>query len=223
MLQGWNASGSSSVTPLRFVAHTDESGAARRRLALRDGVRLAGNLHTLGYFSADVCVGTPPKVFNLIVGACSARPKITTCRHHHNSRRCDLRARADTGSSLMAMPCQGCKQCGQHKAGARFDVQASSTGQTISCNARPDYVRCSSCTASECVTRRLYPSVCLAPQDAHACMHVCVCACVCVCVVCVVCACVCLYFLHLLRCASRTRSLTASCLVMQVRLLGLLR
>ena len=69
MLQGWPANMTASpVTPLHFIAHTDETGAARRRLALRDGVRLDGNLHTLGYFSADICVGTPPTTFNLIVG-----------------------------------------------------------------------------------------------------------------------------------------------------------
>ena len=58
------------VTQLHFrLADAPPGAVRRRRLALRDGVRLEGNLHTLGYFAADICVGTPPKVFNLIVGA----------------------------------------------------------------------------------------------------------------------------------------------------------
>lgn len=69
------------LTRLSFVGHADTDangtfvGSRRRRLALRDGVRLGGNLHTLGYFAADICVGTPPKVFNLIVGARCVRSR----------------------------------------------------------------------------------------------------------------------------------------------------
>ena len=94
----------SGVTPgysrLKFVPANASSGVAartHRRLMLRDGWRLEGNLHTLGYFSAEICVGTPPRTFDLI---------------------------ADTGSALMAMPCAGCSHCGHHKTGARFDVKA---------------------------------------------------------------------------------------------------
>ena len=63
---------SGTVTPLRFLGHAnttnDEFATRRRKLALHDGWGMEGNLHTLGYFSADVCVGTPPKTFNLIIG-----------------------------------------------------------------------------------------------------------------------------------------------------------
>lgn len=37
-------------TPLKFV-QPDRVDGARRRLALRDGWRVDGNLHTLGYFA----------------------------------------------------------------------------------------------------------------------------------------------------------------------------
>jgi hypothetical protein len=50
------------VTPLKFVGH----GTLRqreRRLKLSTGWRVEGNLHTLGYFAAEVCVGTPAKKF----------------------------------------------------------------------------------------------------------------------------------------------------------------
>ena len=39
------------VTPLRFKPHEPHADGSRRRLALRDGWRLDGNLHTLGYFA----------------------------------------------------------------------------------------------------------------------------------------------------------------------------
>ena len=61
-----------------------------------------GNMHTLGYFSADACVGTPPRKFDLIV---------------------------DTGSSLTAFPCSGCSHCGSHDGGNRFSEAASSTSE----------------------------------------------------------------------------------------------
>lgn len=103
----------SVITPLRFVA-ADPSGSRRRALVghrqrgrqLITGWEMHGNLHTLGYFSADLCVGTPPRSFDLIV---------------------------DTGSSLTAVPCADCTQCGAHKhdgqPGARFSEAASSTSQ----------------------------------------------------------------------------------------------
>ncbi|KAL3915331.1 MAG: hypothetical protein SGPRY_007267 [Prymnesium sp.] len=70
------------------------------------GLQLHGNLHTLGYFSADVCVGTPARTFDLIV---------------------------DTGSSLTAFPCEDCSHCGAHmhgtQRGARFSDAASSSSE----------------------------------------------------------------------------------------------
>ena len=78
------------------------------------GWQMAGNMHTLGYFSATVCVGSPPLKFDLIV---------------------------DTGSSLTALPCADCTQCGDHRHGlvsrARFDEAGSSTAEAISCSRPP--------------------------------------------------------------------------------------
>ena len=78
---------SAGVTPLTFFLNT--GGRRTRRLSsLSWGWKLDGNLHTLGYFAAEVCVGPPgnQKSFQLIV---------------------------DTGSSLTAFPCQDCAHCGQ--------------------------------------------------------------------------------------------------------------
>ena len=44
------------VTPLRFHA-ADAAGGRSRRLGTATGFGLHGNVHTLGYFSADVCLG----------------------------------------------------------------------------------------------------------------------------------------------------------------------
>ena len=69
-----------------------------------------GNLHTLGYFSADVCLGTPRQSFDLIV---------------------------DTGSALTALPCEGCSSCGVHAhetySSRRYNAGASSTGTALGC------------------------------------------------------------------------------------------
>ena len=102
------------LTPLRFL-HADPDGRRGRRLARPrgrslspHGLELHGNLHTLGYFSADVCLGTPSQKFDLIV---------------------------DTGSALTALPCAGCSHCGTHRHGtsssARFAESTSSTGSFL--------------------------------------------------------------------------------------------
>ena len=127
-----------AVTPLRFV-HADASGARGRRLAPHKpwhrklskvaGWEMHGNLHTLGYFSADVCVGTPPHSFDLII---------------------------DTGSALTALPCADCAHCGSHthagvKGSARFGEKASSTSERVLCGHLPDGIRsCRTCDAGNC-------------------------------------------------------------------------
>ena len=104
----------SHITPLRFV-HADPSGARgrRRKLSGLRGSAVHGNLHTLGYFSADVCVGTPATSFDLIV---------------------------DTGSALTALPCADCSECGEHAhpGGShhrRYDESRSSTSERLQCGA----------------------------------------------------------------------------------------
>lgn len=102
-----SASQPSHITQLRFVSPSQPHGMPRRTRRLSPaGLQLHGNLHTLGYFSADVCVGTPARTFDLIV---------------------------DTGSSLTAFPCEDCSHCGAHmhgnQRGARFSFSASSSSE----------------------------------------------------------------------------------------------
>ena len=70
-----------------------------RRRHLESGFEVQGNLFSLGYFSANVCFGTPGQRFDLII---------------------------DTGSSLTAMPCQGCSHCGSHSHEASGGLPAYS-------------------------------------------------------------------------------------------------
>ena len=106
-----HAAHATHVTPLRFVGMPDGVAARRRRLgSLSDGWKLSGNLETLGYFAADVCVGQPKHEFRLIV---------------------------DTGSSLTALPCSDCSHCGQHHSGARLDISDSATGEQLKCAGAP--------------------------------------------------------------------------------------
>mgnify|MGYP002632318142 CR=1 FL=1 len=117
--QNATAAHHSVVTPLRFL-RADPSGVQRRHLVTHKkrgrqlsngGWELHGDLHTLGYFSADLCVGSPGRVFDLIV---------------------------DTGSALTALPCQDCGHCGIHRHpghnGARFSEKDSSTAERVSCS-----------------------------------------------------------------------------------------
>ena len=108
---------SSSVTPLHFVA-TGQGSRGRSLASLQGGWRLNGNLHTLGYFSAEVCVGSRQQhtTFDLIV---------------------------DTGSSLTALPCAGCSHCGHHKNGARYQVGGK--GRDYACSHPPPGMSCTSC------------------------------------------------------------------------------
>lgn len=84
---------------------------------MSDGWRLDGNLKTLGYFAANVCLGADHKTFSLIV---------------------------DTGSSLAAMPCADCSGCGKHQTGARFDPSRPGA-TTVDCNHPPTSMRCNGC------------------------------------------------------------------------------
>ena len=68
-----NATLSRFITPLHFVSAAGPGRKGRRlnphrqRRLTPDGLQMHGNMHTLGYFSADACVGTPPRKFDLIV------------------------------------------------------------------------------------------------------------------------------------------------------------
>jgi hypothetical protein len=96
------------LEPVAEAHANSTTGASRRRsLSLAGGWRLSGNLHTLGYFTADVCVGSPPRAFSLII---------------------------DTGSGMTALPCASCEHCGRHAAGVRFDPGASRTARVVGCS-----------------------------------------------------------------------------------------
>lgn len=120
------------ITPLQFLPHpVSDAGSGRRRgrrMSTISGWQMKGNLHTLGYFSATVCMGTPARQFDLIV---------------------------DTGSALTAVPCDGCPHCGVHKhgsnAGARFSETSSSTAAAISCSQPPlGMSTCRQCDGGKC-------------------------------------------------------------------------
>jgi hypothetical protein len=88
---------------------------------------LSGALHTLGYYSTDVCLGSPPRCFDLIV---------------------------DTGSSITAVPCSTCQKCGQHRCGSsgRFNTQGSSSASLVSCKKPPAGFNCEACGSSSACT-----------------------------------------------------------------------
>ena len=113
----------------RRLLQQDVAGAPRRQLGL--GVvqeEIAGDLVNAGYFSAQLLVGTPPQPFSLIV---------------------------DTGSSVTAIPCTGCRECGVH-SNPRFEPARSQTFERLGCDASAGYY-CASCdAASECGYRVAY-------------------------------------------------------------------
>jgi hypothetical protein len=118
MIRG-DANRSSHVTPLHFIPAGLGGRRARSLGGVGGGWRLNGNLHTLGYFSAEICIGTKQKhrTFDLIV---------------------------DTGSSLTALPCEGCSHCGRHRDGARYQVGGGS-GREYQCSQPPSGMSCSNC------------------------------------------------------------------------------
>ena len=81
------------------VPHKNKTVGGRRL-----GLEMQGNIYSLGYFSANVCLGTPAQRFDVII---------------------------DTGSSLTAVPCADCSHCGRHQhptyVSARYDSLTSST------------------------------------------------------------------------------------------------
>ena len=117
----------SHVTPLTFHSF----GGRRRRLATTNSQAIGllhGNLNTLGYFAADICLGSPPTSFDLIV---------------------------DTGSALTALPCADCQHCGAHTHGPthtnrRYNISTSTSGRAINCGS--DQCPMHRCTnGDECV------------------------------------------------------------------------
>jgi hypothetical protein len=85
----------------------------RRRSQVEEGT-LVGNTEPLGYFYAQIHVGTPGQLFTVIV---------------------------DTGSSLTAVPCSGCSGCGTH-TNPFFEPTASPTF-IDGCSSVPNCQSCS--------------------------------------------------------------------------------
>ena len=113
---------------LRFHPLEAEAAVPGRRLG--EGGMLSGVLHTLGYYSTEVCIGSPPRPFELIV---------------------------DTGSAITAVPCHGCVQCGAHRCGTdgRFDPRYSRTSSPVTCGRKvdrslPSGLRCEACNGGRC-------------------------------------------------------------------------
>ena len=85
--------------------------------------RVCGVLLAPSQYSTDVCLGSPGRRFDLIV---------------------------DTGSSITAVPCSSCKQCGAHHCGiaGRFDMRGSSSATAIGCRTPPAGFACEKCSAA---------------------------------------------------------------------------
>ena len=103
---------------LSFRPHSPISSHGRR-LRLTSAGMLAGgaDLHSLGYYSATVCLGSPAEQFDLIV---------------------------DTGSSITSVPCRQCRSCGEHR-GTRFDERASTTVERVRCSRSTAGLTCGRC------------------------------------------------------------------------------
>ena len=115
----------SAPAPLPWRVEETNASSGRR---LSVGGQLSGALHTLGYFSTQVCLGSPGRPFDVII---------------------------DSGSGLSAVPCAACTSCGKHICGleGRFDPASSTTASPVGCAARESTqagVRCDQCLGAQC-------------------------------------------------------------------------
>ena len=78
-------------------------------------MELYGNF-TLGYYFANIFLGTPPQEQSFII---------------------------DTGSSVFAIPCDMCVSCGLRHLNPKFDVAKSTTNQLLTCETGGSY--CQGC------------------------------------------------------------------------------
>ena len=120
---------SNASARLRFRRTTGHGRRLGATSTLEAGV-LSGRLQTLGYFAAQLCLGTPPRRFELVV---------------------------DTGSAITSVPCQSCNVCGLHRCGisGRFDERASSTAERAVCGSSAA-LECESCADRRCTYRVAY-------------------------------------------------------------------
>mmetsp|Transcript_2166 Transcript_2166/g.6412 ORF Transcript_2166/g.6412 Transcript_2166/m.6412 type:complete len:472 (-) Transcript_2166:868-2283(-) len=91
------------MRPGKFQGHEARALLANGTMALH------GAIKDLGYFYAEIFLGTPAQKFAVIV---------------------------DTGSTMTTVPCSDCKvgECGPNKLNERFDPKASSTYEVLPCN-----------------------------------------------------------------------------------------
>lgn len=83
---------------------------------------ISGNLETLGYYAANVCIGSPGSMHQLII---------------------------DTGSSMTAVPCATCTTCGRHK-NPKYNPRQSQTSEPLGCKNPPYNMRCARCESTQC-------------------------------------------------------------------------
>jgi hypothetical protein len=110
--------GLSSSSPSSSSSSSPSSSSSSSR-AVQDEVPVYGDFRRLAYFFADVFIGSQPQKFTVIT---------------------------DTGSSLTAVPCNDCGDCGPHM-NPRFDPAASSSAHILGCS------ECSGsahCTGGKC-------------------------------------------------------------------------
>ena len=92
---------------------------SERRLlgrALQAEVEIYGDYQELAYYYAQVLIGSPPQTFSVI---------------------------ADTGSTILSVPCVGCSSCGRHQHPA-YDPTRSTTAAAMPCT----FSYCSGCSSS---------------------------------------------------------------------------
>ncbi|CAE7262577.1 APF1 [Symbiodinium natans] len=90
-----------------------------------ESARLYGDVATYQYYYVDLLVGSPVPQRTSVI--------------------------ADTGSTLCAFPCTGCKMCGHH-LDANFDFQKSKTAEWVKCSRRG----CDTCRMNYCAYSQSY-------------------------------------------------------------------
>lgn len=93
-------------------------GGHGRRLS----AQISGNLETLGYYAANICIGSPGTMHQVII---------------------------DTGSSMTAVPCATCTSCGHHK-NPKYNPSRSRTSERLGCQNPPFNMHCARCERTQC-------------------------------------------------------------------------
>ncbi|GAQ78166.1 Eukaryotic aspartyl protease family protein [Klebsormidium nitens] len=99
-----------TISPFSSLDHEHllAADAARRALISSSKIALGGSTIPLGYYFAEIALGTPPQRFQMIV---------------------------DTGSAIMYVPAKECVSCGRGHESPPYDHGASSTYSLLLCSA----------------------------------------------------------------------------------------